>query len=298
MLNMREKSEMTSALSAQMCRLETRSRSVESEPENVLNTTSPSRCSSWISPREMTSTPHRPTTGGLQSPVRLPVQLGPSPLTQQYSRRSPVGIPPAQWGNHDAREAGDSGGEEECELFRDPPRAEFLRRSNSRCVRTGAWGGAPGRAKYCSNSRPFHVQRFERESPKRINGQLVRPDPLLDGLPSTACNASPVSHSIRRSATWQCRSTMFRSTSRNTSSSFERDATASTTSLVELQQQSSRSCSGPSTSMDTLKCKTQAPRRRSARWIKQWTQWARRRKSKQFSDSSRQCTLWKQRSGE
>ena len=35
MLNMREKSEMKSHLSAQMCRLETPSRSVESEPENV-----------------------------------------------------------------------------------------------------------------------------------------------------------------------------------------------------------------------------------------------------------------------
>ena len=33
MLNMREKSEMKEALSAQMCRLETLSRSVESEPE-------------------------------------------------------------------------------------------------------------------------------------------------------------------------------------------------------------------------------------------------------------------------
>ena len=50
MLNTREKSEMMSALSAQMCRLESPNRSVESEPENVLNTASPGRRSSWILP--------------------------------------------------------------------------------------------------------------------------------------------------------------------------------------------------------------------------------------------------------
>ena len=65
MLSMREKSEMKPALSAQMCRLETPSRSVESEPENVLNTASPGRCSSWVLPHEMMTTPDRPTTSGL-----------------------------------------------------------------------------------------------------------------------------------------------------------------------------------------------------------------------------------------
>ena len=62
----------------------------------------------------------RPTTGGLQSPMGAPVQLGPSPLAQEYCRRCPCRTPPAQWGNHDAREDG----EEECELFRGPPQAE------------------------------------------------------------------------------------------------------------------------------------------------------------------------------
>ena len=105
MLNMREKFEMKSARSAQVCRLETPSRSVESEPENVLNTASPARCvesepenvlntaspgrcSSWILPHERQIAPDRPTTGGLQSPISEPVQLGPSPATQEY-RRSP-----------------------------------------------------------------------------------------------------------------------------------------------------------------------------------------------------------------
>ena len=115
MLNMREKSETKSHLSAQMCRLETPNRSVESEPENVLNTASPGRSSSWILPSEMMSTPDRPTTSGLQSPSGAPMQFGPSPLTQEYRHQSPCYVPPAQWANHHAREPR----EQECELFRD-----------------------------------------------------------------------------------------------------------------------------------------------------------------------------------
>ena len=91
---------------AQMCRLESPSTSVESEPERMSSL-----------PHEIMTTPDGPTTGELQSPVGVPVQLGPSPLAQECSRRSPAGIPPAQWGNHDAREDG----KEECELFRDAP---------------------------------------------------------------------------------------------------------------------------------------------------------------------------------
>ena len=97
MLNMREKSGTKSHLSAQMCRLEHPSRSVEPEPDNVLNTASPGRCSSWILPSEMMSTPDRPTSSGLQSPSGAPVQFGPSPLTQEYRHPSPCCIPPAQW---------------------------------------------------------------------------------------------------------------------------------------------------------------------------------------------------------
>ena len=54
---MREKSEVKSALSAHMCRLESPSRSVETEPENFLNTASPGKSSSWIRPSEMMTTP-------------------------------------------------------------------------------------------------------------------------------------------------------------------------------------------------------------------------------------------------
>ena len=136
---MRQKSEMKSALSAQMCRLESPSRSVESEPENVLNATSPGRCSSWILPHEMMTTPDRPTTGALQSPVGVPVHFGPSPLTQEHCRRSPCRRPPAQWGNHDAREDG----EEECELFRDVPQVEDDP-TQQNVFDPRAWNGATG----------------------------------------------------------------------------------------------------------------------------------------------------------
>ena len=101
---MREKSEMKASMPAQMCRLESPSRTVESEPDSVLNTASPGRCPLWILPSEVMQTPDRPTTGGLQTPLGAPVQLVPSPVAQQYSRRSDVAIPPAQSGSHPARE--------------------------------------------------------------------------------------------------------------------------------------------------------------------------------------------------
>ena len=62
-------------------------------------------------------TPDRPTSSGLQSLAGAPMQFGPSPQTQEYSRHSPCCVPPAQWGSHYARESGD----EECELFGDVP---------------------------------------------------------------------------------------------------------------------------------------------------------------------------------
>ena len=100
MLNMKEKSEMQSHLAANMCKIEQSvpSRSVESEPDNVLNTISPGRTSRWILPEEL-ETPNRPTSSGLQSPVGAPIQLGPSPATQEYVRVAQYAIPPAQWGN-------------------------------------------------------------------------------------------------------------------------------------------------------------------------------------------------------
>ena len=101
MLNAREKSEVQAALSAKMCRLEQPSLTAQAEPENVLNTASPSRCSSWILPSEL-MTLARPTTGGIQTPTGPPVQYGPNPITQQYSRADDLSVPPAQWGDQES----------------------------------------------------------------------------------------------------------------------------------------------------------------------------------------------------
>ena len=110
---MREKSEMKSHLAANMCKIDQMvpSRTVESEPENVLNTLSPGRHTRWILPHEL-ETPNRPTSSGLQSPIGAPVQFGPTPMTREYSTLPPGSIPPAQWGDVYGR-AGDDG----CELF-------------------------------------------------------------------------------------------------------------------------------------------------------------------------------------
>ena len=120
LLNMREKSEMKSHLAANMCKIDQTlpSRTVESGPENVLNTLSPGRSTRWILPEEL-ETPNRPTSSGLQSPIGPPVQLGPSPLTREYSVPPPGHIPPAQWGDVYGR-AGDDG----CELFGALPEGE------------------------------------------------------------------------------------------------------------------------------------------------------------------------------
>ena len=103
-----------------MCKIDQTlpSRTVESGPENVLNTLSPGRSTRWILPEEL-ETPNRPTSSGLQSPIGPPVQLGPSPLTREYSV-PPLGhITPAQWGDVYGR-AGDDG----CELFGALPEGE------------------------------------------------------------------------------------------------------------------------------------------------------------------------------
>ena len=61
-------------------------------------------------------TPSRPTTSGMQTPAGQPIQYGPSPETQQYSRRPDLSVPPAQWGDRELRDAEEEG----CELFGDP----------------------------------------------------------------------------------------------------------------------------------------------------------------------------------
>ena len=179
---MREKSEVKSRLSAQTCRLETPSRSVESEPENVLNTASPGRSSSWILPSERMSTPDRPTTSGLQSPSGISMQFGPSPLTKEYRHQSPSCVPPAQWGNHYARESG----EEDCELFGDlPPAQEEIFPEQPAQHETHQ--DELDRAAVPS---PSNDNASNLSGPRCVNGELVRPTPPRGGSPSTACQPS------------------------------------------------------------------------------------------------------------
>ena len=184
MLNMKEKSEMQSHLAANMCKIEQSvpSRSVESEPENVLNTLSPGRSARWILPAEL-ETPNRPTSSGLQSPVGVPVQLGPSPSTQEYVRQAPCGVPPAQWGDLHARE-GDDG----CELFGNMPEADDLDLL-----------GEPARnAEQQDESENaevlplVHAQQPHISGARCVNGILVRPDHAEEEPPSTACRQSAV----------------------------------------------------------------------------------------------------------
>ena len=185
MLNMREKSETQSHLAANMCKLKHSlpSRSVESEPENVLNTRSPGRYSRWILPDEL-ETPDRTTCSGLQSPMRAPVQLGPSPQTREYSHPSPCGIPPAQWGDMHARDPG----EEECELFGDVPAGH-----DGNVMGMPSNGGEHqdeldnAAASHASDSMAATLA-----GPRCVNGQLMRPTPPNDDSPSTACRPNVV----------------------------------------------------------------------------------------------------------
>ena len=66
------------------------SRTVDSEPENVLNTLSfQAESARWILPHELETLK--------QSPAGAPVQFGPSPQTREYARHPPRCVPPAQW---------------------------------------------------------------------------------------------------------------------------------------------------------------------------------------------------------
>ena len=146
---MHEKSEVR--LSAKMRRLEQPSLTVEAEPENVLNTASPGRRASWILPSE-TMAPEKPTTGGLQTPVGMPIQLGPSPLTQQYSRRQDLSIPSAQWGASALQEQEF----EEDELFGDGGQPGGEHQGNA--VEQDLFAEAQDKLQIATTSRPTPVQ--------------------------------------------------------------------------------------------------------------------------------------------
>ena len=190
MLNMREKEEIQSCLAAHMCKLEHSipSRRVESEPENVLNTRSPGRCSSWILPSE-TETPDRPTSSGLQSPIGAPVQLGPSPQTREYSHPSPCCIPPAQWGNRYARDSGD----EDCDLFGEVP----LGHEENPLGMPADGEAHQDELDNAATSHASDSMASNLEGPVH-QWKVVRPTPPRDDSPSTACQPSSGGGSLGR----------------------------------------------------------------------------------------------------
>ena len=184
LLNLREKSEMKSHLAANMCKIDQTvpSRTVESEPENILNTLSPGRSTRWILPQEL-ETPNRPTSSGLQSPIGAPVQLGPSPQTREYSVLPPGSIPPAQWGDVYGR-AGDDG----CELFGalpegDEPEAPI---HPQQAVQHPDELGDADFPPTLPPQEPLVAARC-------VNGTLLRPGNAEEEPPSTACRQSEVS---------------------------------------------------------------------------------------------------------
>ena len=183
LLNMKEKSEMKSHLAANMCKIDQTlpSRTVESEPENVLNTLSPGRSARWILPEEL-ETPNRPTSSGLQSPVGPPVQLGPSPLTREYSAPPPVHVPPAQWGDVYGRAADDG-----CELFGALPEGE----------EPDAPECPPHAVQQPDELNDAHSpfappQQAQLVAARCVNGTLLRPGQAEEDSPSTACRQSEV----------------------------------------------------------------------------------------------------------
>ena len=184
LLNMRERerSEMKSHLAANMCRIEQTvpSRTVEAEPENTLNTLSPGRSSRWILPHEL-ETPNRPTSSGLQSPVGVPVQFGPSPMTREYSATPPAHVPPAQWGEFYGR-ASDDG----CELFGAAPEGED---SDELCPQVAA----PQPDELHDAHPPIApLPQVPVIAARCVNGTILRPSNAEEDHPSTACQHSEV----------------------------------------------------------------------------------------------------------
>ena len=182
LLNMRERSEMKSQLAANMCRIEQTvpSRTVDAEPEGTLNTLSPGRTSRWILPNEL-ETPNRPTSSGLQSPMGAPVQLGPSPMTREYSAPPPGHIPPAQWGEVYGR-ANDDG----CELFGAAPDGD---ESDELCPQ--AQVPHPDEL-HEAHSLIAPLQQAPHVAARCVNGTLIRPSNVEGEHPSTACQQSEV----------------------------------------------------------------------------------------------------------
>ena len=173
---------MKAHLAANMCRIEQTvpSRTVDAEPDNTLNTLSPGRSSRWILPHEL-ETPDRPTSSGLQSPVGVPVQFGPSPMTREYSATPPAHVPPAQWGEVYGR-----GSDDGCELFGTAPEAE---ESDELCPQVAV----PQLDELQHAHSPIApLPQVPVIAARCVNGNLLRPSNAEDEQPSTALQQSEV----------------------------------------------------------------------------------------------------------
>ena len=262
LLNMKERSEMKSHLAANVCRIEQTvpSRTVEAEPENVLNTLSPGRSQRWILPHEL-ETPNRPTSSGLQSPVGGPVHLGPSPMTREYSATPPGNIPPAQWGDFYGR-AGDDG----CELFGAIPNVTEL---EELCPQPAVHQPDELHDVH-SPIAPPHQEPLV--AARCVNGTLLRPGNAEEDQPSTACRQSEVCASggvpLGRGAPGQQQSPGgLRGRHKHQSST-----TAATTTPSSSTCQCSSKCSNISSAHQAESSRRGRPTRRSSeprRWQRQ-----------------------------
>ena len=126
-------------------------------------------------------TPNRPTSSGLQSPVGAPVQLGPSPMTREYSATPPGHVPPAQWGDFYGR-ASDDG----CELFGAVPDGD---NSEELCPQAAVL--QPDEL-HDAHSPIAPLPQAPLVAARRVNGTILRPSNAEDDHPSTACQQSEV----------------------------------------------------------------------------------------------------------
>ena len=92
-------------------------------------------------------------------------------------------------GDHDAR----AEGEEDCELFRDPPQTDEDPLQDIFEQEHGM--EHQDELQIASVPSPSNCSCSNQTGPRCVNGQLVRPDPPRDDSPSTACNYSSVTAS-------------------------------------------------------------------------------------------------------
>ena len=122
--------------------------------------------------------------------VGLPVQLGPSSQTREYSHPSPCCIPPAQWGDMHARDR-----EEECELSGDMPAGH----ESGIMVNPFESGEHQDELDNAGAMNATDSMRENLSGPTCVNGNLMRPVPAGGG--AVHCMQAARSQCTRRSST-------------------------------------------------------------------------------------------------